>query len=68
MKKLDKFSVLLLLSSIGLIFFGLNAIFEFLPFENKKTGSLLIIILSIVSFILVVKNTNKNTAENNTFN
>ncbi|WP_299014966.1 hypothetical protein [uncultured Polaribacter sp.] len=60
MKKLDIFGVLLLLPSIGLIFFGLNAILDFLPFENKRTGSLLIMILSIVSLVLIIRKMNKD--------
>jgi len=49
----------LLISSVGLILFGLNIFFEFIPFENKKTNPLIIIILSLLNFIFIIRKMQK---------
>jgi|GEM_PF-6974653 len=56
---LIKKNLFLLISSIGLIVFGLNEFFEFIPF---KKNSLIIGILSLLNFVFIIKMLNK---ENN---
>jgi hypothetical protein len=50
-----KASIILLISSIGLIVLGLNQIFEFFEFSNPKAPSILTIIFSILNFIFILK-------------
>jgi hypothetical protein len=45
----------ILLSSVGLIFFGLNQFFEFINFENQKNNALILMILSILNFVYLIK-------------
>jgi hypothetical protein len=52
--------LILLISGIALIIFGLNSFFEFIPFENQKNNSLIILILSVINFIFLIRMINKN--------
>jgi len=58
---LIKKNLYLLISSIGLIVFGLNAFFEFISFENQKINSLILMLLSINNFILLIRMSNNET-------
>jgi len=58
---MKKVKLILLLSSIGLIIFGLNAFLTLLPIENK-TNSLIIMALSILNFVFLIKMTNKKNS------
>tara|TARA_B100000795_G_scaffold9561_1_gene6753 strand:+ start:317 stop:505 length:189 start_codon:yes stop_codon:yes gene_type:complete len=51
----------LLASSIGLIIFGLNSFFEFIPFESQKINSLILMLLSTSNFVLLIRAVNKET-------
>ena len=51
--------LILLISSIGLIIFGLNSFFEFIPFEDQKNNSLILMILSLVNFVFILIKMNK---------
>lgn len=50
-----KASVIVLVSSIGLIVLGLNQIFELLEFISSEISSILIILFSILNFIFILK-------------
>ena len=54
-KKNNKTSIIILISSIGLIILGLNQIFEFFEFSNSKIPSFLCIIFSLLNAIFVIK-------------
>jgi hypothetical protein len=54
-KKDKKASIIILISSIGLIVLGLNQIFEFFEFSNQKISSILTIIFSILNLIFIFK-------------
>jgi len=54
-KKDKKASIIILISSIGLIILGLNQIFEFFEFSNPKISSILTIIFSILNLIFIFK-------------
>ncbi|NCQ15939.1 MAG: hypothetical protein COZ17_02840 [Flavobacteriaceae bacterium CG_4_10_14_3_um_filter_33_47] len=54
-KKDKKASIIILISSIGLIVLGLNQIFEFFEFSNQKISSTLTIIFSILNLIFIFK-------------
>jgi len=58
---LIKKNLYLLISSISLIVFGLNAFFEFISFENQKINSLILMLLSINNFILLIRMSNNET-------
>jgi hypothetical protein len=58
---LIKKNLYLLISSIGLIVFGLNAFFEFISFENQKINFLILMLLSISNFILLIRMSNNET-------
>ena len=45
----------ILLSSVGLIFFGLNQFFELINFENQKNNALILMIPSILNFVYLIK-------------
>ena len=51
--------LILLISSIGLIIFGLNSFLEFIPFEDQKNNSLILMILSLVNFVFILIKMNK---------
>lgn len=53
--KNNKVSIIILISSIGLILSGLNQLFEFLVFSNSKIPSLLGIIFSLLNAIFCYK-------------
>ena len=55
---LIKRKIYLLTSSIGLIVFDLNTFFEFIPFESQKVNSLILMLLSISSFIFLIRMAN----------
>ena len=59
-KKNKKASVIVLISSIGLIILGLNQIFELFEFISSKTSSFLIILFSVLNFIFILKLNNIN--------
>lgn len=54
-KKDKKASIIILISSIGLIILGLNQIFEFFEFSNPKISSIMTIIFSILNLIFILK-------------
>jgi hypothetical protein len=51
---LIKKNPLLLISGVGLIFFGLNQFFKFINFENQKNNAFLLMNLSIISFVSLI--------------
>lgn len=55
-----KASIIILISSIGLIILGLNQIFELFELINSKTSSILIILFSVLNFIFILKLNNIN--------
>ncbi|RXG21028.1 hypothetical protein DSM00_2542 [Leeuwenhoekiella aequorea] len=55
-----KVSIIILISSIGLIILGLNQIFELFELINSKTSSILIILFSVLNFIFILKLNNIN--------
>jgi len=56
---MKKVKLILLISSIGLLIFGLNAFFDVFSIKNK-TNSVVIMVLSIINFVFLIKITNKN--------
>lgn len=56
---MKKEGIILLISSIGLIIFGFNTFFEFIPFKNQKNNSLIIMVLSLINFIFIIRKMNK---------
>jgi len=55
-----KASIIILISSIGLIILGLNQIFELFEFVSSKISSILIILFSVLNFIFILKLNNIN--------
>lgn len=58
-----KASIIVLISSIGLIILGLNQIFELFGFISSKTSSILIILFSVLNFIFILKLNNIDNKE-----
>jgi hypothetical protein len=58
-----KASIIVLISSIGLIILGLNQIFELFEFISSKTSSILIILFSVLNFIFILKLNNIDNKE-----
>ena len=58
-----KASIIVLISSIGLIILGLNQIFELFEFISSKTSSILIILFSALNFIFILKLNNIDNKE-----
>ncbi len=57
---MKKYSFLLLLNSVGLLFFGLNILFDFIVLEGKITNPIMGVILSLTMIVLSFKlNVNK---------
>ncbi|SHM83127.1 hypothetical protein SAMN05720268_0821 [Polaribacter sp. KT 15] len=61
--KNKKASIIVLISSIGLIILGLNQIFELFELISSKTSSILIILFSILNFIFILKLNNIDSNE-----
>ncbi len=55
-----KYPKIVLVSSIGLIVFGFNNLFNFVEFENPKTNSIILFILAIVNMIGLYKKANED--------
>ncbi len=57
---MKKTSIILLLPSLGLVFFGLNYFFEFIHFENPKINPLILMLLSLINLIVIIRKLNKD--------
>jgi hypothetical protein len=53
--KNKKATIIVLISSIGLIILGLNQVFEIFEFSNTKISPILTIVFSLLNFIFIYK-------------
>ncbi len=50
-----KNKIFVIIQSLGLLFFGLNILFEFIKFENSKVNPISIVIICVISLLFSLK-------------
>ena len=50
-----KNKIFLIVQSLGLLFFGLNILFDFITFENSKVNPISIVVICIISLLFNLK-------------